>query len=84
MRAAELHGTSQQGAGAGDVIGHDLVRLTKRQHTPEKIHRATCYAVQGKDVVPWIWAEGRPVSEWTGLAWMRPCSICRPDSNVHR
>lgn len=60
-----------------DPISHDLVRLAKsNRKRVEIIHRAGCPYV--RDVVPWLWAEGRPVNDWLGLSWFRPCSHCKP------
>lgn len=61
------------------AIGHNLVRLG----TPSKgdtIHRAECRYAQRPNALPWNWAEGRPLTDWTvGAPWLHACKVCRPD-----
>jgi hypothetical protein len=46
----------------------------------EVIHRPGCGAVKLiKNPLPWNWAQGRDPSEWTGLAWFKPCQRCCSD-----
>lgn len=56
--------------------GHNLVRLRGDQ---SKVHRADCIHLRrAKTAVPWVWAEGRPLTEVFAQPWNVPCKTCRP------
>lgn len=62
------------GQGATEFVRHSA------RGDVEVIHRWGCGAVKNiKDPLPWNWAEGRPTSAWTGLAWFKPCQRCCAD-----
>lgn len=43
------------------------------------VHLATCRHVQRGRWWPWLWAEGRSLSEVFEKPWNIPCKTCRPD-----
>ena len=67
-----------------EVTNKDVTfyRVQKPGSAGTCVHLATCAVlsrVNSKHKFPWIWAEGRPLSQVFEKAYNVPCKACRPN-----
>jgi len=54
-----------------------LEGLTLTRNRSEGVHVQGC-SHEGRSAVVWLWAAGRPASEWRMVPWLNYCRVCLP------
>ena len=59
-------------------MSDEVTRLVRGGRGGETIHLRGCKRAS-ETAVPWVWAEGRPDSEWRSIPWLKACKVCLPE-----